>query len=144
MAINPQVNNDNNNNKRTVPFSFYVTKQNSMLPTRAQIENGLAFAFAAFVAYGGYLSRSKARPVSTSHKLYKGSFQSEMTRSEAALILGVRGSITVDKVTEAHRRLMVANHPDMGGSHYLASKINEAKLMLIRNPQNTDSISHTD
>ncbi|CAH1452161.1 unnamed protein product [Lactuca virosa] len=52
---------------------------------------------------------------------------------------GRRGSITANKVTEAHRRVMVANHPDIGGSHYLASKINEAKYKLIRKPNNTDS-----
>ncbi|THU51564.1 hypothetical protein C4D60_Mb06t32350 [Musa balbisiana] len=32
---------------------------------------------------------------------------------------------------QVHRREMVANHPDSGGSHYLASEINEAKDMLV-------------
>ncbi|KAK8482853.1 hypothetical protein V6N13_030022 [Hibiscus sabdariffa] len=38
---------------------------------------------------------------------------------------------TPDKVKEAHRKVMVANHPDAGGSHYLASKINEAKDVML-------------
>lgn len=42
-----------------------------------------------------------------------------------------RETATPDKVKEAHRRVMVANHPDAGGSHYLASKINEAKDMML-------------
>ncbi|KAG6401407.1 hypothetical protein SASPL_138263 [Salvia splendens] len=50
---------------------------------------------------------------------------------EASLILGVRESTPPDKVREAHRKVMVANHPDAGGSHYLASKINEAKDVLL-------------
>ncbi|KAK1326318.1 Mitochondrial import inner membrane translocase subunit TIM14-3 [Acorus calamus] len=54
-----------------------------------------------------------------------------MTKREAALILGVREREVAEKIREAHRRVMVANHPDSGGSHYLATKINEAKDVLI-------------
>lgn len=74
----------------------------------------------------------KARPVVPRiRNFYVGGFEREMTRREAALILGVREQSAIEKIKEAHRRVMVANHPDGGGSHYLASKINEAKEMLI-------------
>lgn len=36
-----------------------------------------------------------------------------------------------DKVREAHRRVMIANHPDAGGSHYVASKMNETKDVML-------------
>jgi DnaJ family protein C protein 19 len=64
-------------------------------------------------------------------RFYPGGFEREMTRREAALILGVRERAAFDKIKEAHKRVMVANHPDAGGSHYIASKINEAKDMLM-------------
>lgn len=35
------------------------------------------------------------------------------------------------KIKAAHRRLAKLNHPDSGGSHYIASKINEAKTVLV-------------
>lgn len=87
----------------------------------------------------------------------------EMTRREAALILGLRESAPQERVREAHRRIMIANHPDAGrrtsgenwralaslsqnnvltappslspnnkgGSSYLATKVNEAKELLL-------------
>ncbi|KAI0217059.1 mitochondrial import inner membrane translocase subunit TIM14 [Massospora cicadina] len=64
-------------------------------------------------------------------KFLKGGFDSKMNKTEASQILGLRESgLTKDKIKEAHRRIMLANHPDRGGSPYLATKINEAKDFL--------------
>mmetsp|Transcript_42551 Transcript_42551/g.40806 ORF Transcript_42551/g.40806 Transcript_42551/m.40806 type:complete len:102 (-) Transcript_42551:12-317(-) len=63
-------------------------------------------------------------------KHYYGGFQQAMSRSEAALILGIRETAGNRQIIEAHRRMMFMNHPDNGGSNYLASKINEAKERL--------------
>lgn len=64
-------------------------------------------------------------------QFYKGGFLPEMTRREAALILGLRESSAEEKVKDAHRKIMVANHPDAGGSSYIAAKVNEAKDLLL-------------
>ncbi|KAL1132398.1 hypothetical protein AAG570_010353 [Ranatra chinensis] len=63
-------------------------------------------------------------------KYYKGGFEQKMTRREAALILGISPSASKLKVKEAHKRVMSLNHPDRGGSPYIAAKINEAKDLL--------------
>ena len=64
---------------------------------------------------------------------YKGGFEKTMTTREAALILGVRESSDEAKILAAHRKMMANNHPDLGGSTYLATKVNEAKEMLTKN-----------
>ena len=62
---------------------------------------------------------------------YRGGFDRTMTPREAARILGISPSATSQVINEAHRRLMLKNHPDKGGSPFIASKINDAKRMLI-------------
>ncbi|XP_014618051.1 mitochondrial import inner membrane translocase subunit TIM14-3-like isoform X1 [Glycine max] len=103
-----------------------------MLEQATPLVAGIAVAAAAYAGRYGIQAWQafKARPPSM-RKFYEGGFPATMTRREAALILGVRERTPTDKIKEAHRRVMVANHPDAGGSHYLASKINEAKDMLI-------------
>ena len=53
-----------------------------------------------------------------------------MSTREAVQILGIRDGASKNKIKEAHRRIMLLNHPDRGGSPYIASKVNEAKDLL--------------
>ncbi|KAF8525809.1 hypothetical protein BU17DRAFT_83294 [Hysterangium stoloniferum] len=64
-------------------------------------------------------------------KWVKGGFRQKMDRAEAIAILGLKDTpVMRARIKDAHRHIMLANHPDRGGSPYLASKINEAKDLL--------------
>ncbi|EGW30710.1 uncharacterized protein SPAPADRAFT_62573, partial [Spathaspora passalidarum NRRL Y-27907] len=61
----------------------------------------------------------------------KGGFGQKMTAKEALQILNLKESnLSKAKLKEQHRKLMMANHPDKGGSPLLATKVNEAKDFL--------------
>lgn len=62
---------------------------------------------------------------------YKGGFEPKMSRREASLILNVSQSADKAKIKAAYRKMITLNHPDKGGSHYLARKINDAKNLLL-------------
>lgn len=80
----------------------------------------------------------------------KGGFKAKMDRKEAIAILGLKYvAVVLRSATklmflsayrdtpalqlrfkDAHRQIMLANHPDRGGSPYIASKINQARDLL--------------
>ncbi|CAP68972.1 uncharacterized protein PODANS_7_9300 [Podospora anserina S mat+] len=94
---------------------------------------GAGVAVAAFLGRAGLVAwrRSRGGVGALGKAFYKGGFEPRMNKREAALILSLQeSSITKDKVRKAHRTLMLLNHPDRGGSPYLATKVNEAKEFL--------------
>ena len=58
--------------------------------------------------------------------------QGTMDRTEAAKLLGLAGDASSEAVLDAHRRLITRVHPDTGGSAELASRINQARDVMLR------------
>ena len=56
-----------------------------------------------------------------------------MTKEEAYKVLGLEAGATAADIRKAHRRLMQRLHPDLGGTSFLAARINEAKDVLLTN-----------
>ena len=68
---------------------------------------------------------------SSSQRQETNSNKEKMSVEEAYEVLGLKPGASKDSIIAAHRKLIQKNHPDRGGSDYLASKINLAKNILI-------------
>jgi hypothetical protein len=54
-----------------------------------------------------------------------------MTEQEAYEVLGLAPGASAEKVAAAHRALIKRLHPDLGGTTYLAARVNQAKDVLL-------------
>lgn len=55
----------------------------------------------------------------------------KMDIDEAAAVLGISVDADEEKIRTTHKKLISQMHPDKGGTDYLASKINEARDIMI-------------
>jgi len=104
------------------------------------IAAGIGIATAAFLGRAGLVAFRKYRMGAGAgvnglgRPFYKGGFENKMNKREATLILELsERTLSKEKIRQAHRKLMLLNHPDRGGSPYLATKVNEAKEFLEKN-----------
>merc|ERR1719263_35567 len=98
----------------------------------------IPLAIGIFIAGGAYTARAVSNRLTNpsfsfwGRISYPGNFKEKMNTSEAALIMGLRASSEKSKIEERYRKLMMMNHPDQGGSPYIAGKVNEAKTLLMK------------
>ncbi len=102
---------------------------------------GMAVAFILrsmpiVLRYAPYLQRLwsefNSAKQSTSQGQNKTTNTGDISIAEALEVLGLKIGATEAEIIAAHRNLMQKNHPDRGGSNYLAAKINQAKKILLR------------
>lgn len=88
----------------------------------------------AYIARGGQGAAGQGWGRSGGRRQSAGNGASRgiMTPEEAYAVLGLQPGASREDIQQAHRALMKKYHPDQGGTTYLASKINEAKEVLLQ------------
>jgi DnaJ-domain-containing protein 1 len=77
--------------------------------------------------FPGWREEEQQEERSTGGSPRRGALQ----RNEALAILGLKPGASPADIRKAHRTLMKKLHPDQGGSTYFATKLNEARDLLL-------------
>ncbi len=91
----------------------------------------LKFVFAALFRFFPALAQIYAKRQSPNTK--EASKASTMSLEEARQVLEVAEGASKDDIQLAYKKQMQKVHPDKGGSAYFATKLNEARDVLIKN-----------
>jgi hypothetical protein len=86
-------------------------------------------AFAAWRMFGS--ARSAANMAGRMGNAFKRPSGTNMERSEALEVLGLKDGASKEEINGAYKRLMAQCHPDKGGSDWMAAQLNEAKKTLL-------------
>jgi hypothetical protein len=100
------------------------------------LHGGVVMAIPVFAAGAGLFGLTKFLPQNVfapvSGKAAPPAAGSPMDRAEALSVLGLNVGASREDIIAAHKRLQRTNHPDVGGSTYLAGKINQARDVLLK------------
>ncbi len=93
----------------------------------------LPAGYAAWRMFGVARTLSGLAGKAKSFKGNKPAFGSSgsMSREEALEVMGLEETATRDEINAAYRKLMAQCHPDKGGSDWMASKLSDARKVLL-------------
>lgn len=78
-----------------------------------------------------YLLTRQIRGGSQSQNTTQRDRATPMSRAEALEVLGLNEGADTEAIEEAYKTLIKKNHPDQGGTDWLASRLNEARSILL-------------
>lgn len=78
-----------------------------------------------------YLSARQIRAGSQTGAPSRDETSGPMSRAEALDILGLEEDADVAAIEEAYKQLIKKNHPDQGGTDWIAARLNEARAVLL-------------
>ena len=84
----------------------------------------------SFMATSKSLRKNVLEKDVAASRYFSGGFEPEMTKKEAMMILNLKSLSDTAAIKNNYKKILMSNHPDKGGSIYLAQKINEAKKVI--------------